>query len=72
MTREHAHRLLDAARRGENLSAALITEALRATGDLAPRPIFCRVIGEPPDLPSQWLPPDPVRFRQPWQLPEVA
>lgn len=35
MTRPEAHRLLDAARAGRNVSAQAITEALCATGDIA-------------------------------------
>ena len=34
MTRTEAHTILDAARRGEFMTAAVITEALHATGDL--------------------------------------
>ena len=35
MTRTEAHTILDAARRGEFMTAAVITEALHVTGDLA-------------------------------------
>ena len=44
MTRIEAHNILDAARRGEFLTAAVITEALQVTGDLAryePQPMTC-------------------------------
>ena len=34
MTRTEAHTILDAAQRGEFMAAAVITEALHATGDL--------------------------------------
>ena len=42
MTRTEAHSLLDAAQRGEFMAAAVITEALTVTGDLAryqPEPV---------------------------------
>lgn len=35
MTRTEAHTILDAARRGEFMTAEVITDALKATGDLA-------------------------------------
>ena len=37
MTRTEAHEMLDAAKRGERVDEAVITEALYATGDLARR-----------------------------------
>lgn len=42
MTKAEAHRLLDAATRGEDVSQLEILAALRATGDLAPLRIFGR------------------------------
>lgn len=42
MSKSEAHRILDAARRGEWVSPHQITEALKATGDLLPMPIFPR------------------------------
>jgi hypothetical protein len=36
MTKPEAHRLLDAAQRGEPVTQLQIIEALRATGDMAP------------------------------------
>lgn len=42
MTKAEAHRLLDSARNGDDVSELDILIALRATGDLSPMRVFSR------------------------------
>lgn len=59
MTKTEAHRVLDAAQRGEPVTELQIICALRTTGDMAPLRLCSRL-------------PEPVRSEPSRRVPEVA